>query len=290
MDDVNPRAYRSGTEKALFEMGSGTCYFPDCETRTIVFIEGEPLVNVQIAHIEGAEPGSARYREEMTNEERRSFSNLLLLCVPHHDLVDNKKPHIYDTPTLRGWKAAREPAVGTASINQSGITEETLVAAIEAAVKASRGVREVDLEVVSGTLIENGSGLIKVPLGQYPVVSRGSEVEKNVVLTVRNTGDLQVAVEGVAIYFTVGGDPGVQSKLMGRDDYVGRNPRLPCRIESGVSKTWMTALATFAMIYREHASRGHEVTHFSFEVDLGTGDSLRSAAYEMDVIRPDEWI
>lgn len=95
-------------------------------------------------------------------------------------------------------------------------------------------------------------------------------------------------VEGIAIYFRIDRDPDVEHKLMGRDDYVGRNPRLPCRIEGGDSKTWMTALATFAMFYRGHESLGHEVTHFSFEVDLGTGDSLRSEAYEMDMIRPDE--
>ncbi len=37
----------------------------------------------------------------MTNEERRSFPNLILLCVPHHDLIDHKEPDEYTVEILR---------------------------------------------------------------------------------------------------------------------------------------------------------------------------------------------
>ena len=55
MDPVDPHAYRSGTRGALFELARGTCYFPECQVKTTVFVKpGQPSVNVHIAHIEGA--------------------------------------------------------------------------------------------------------------------------------------------------------------------------------------------------------------------------------------------
>jgi len=271
-------------------MARGTCYFPDCETPTIVFVRpGQPSVNVHIAHIEGAEVGSARYNEEMTNEERRSFANLLLLCVPHHDLVDHKEPEQYTVETLREWKASREAAVSEADAAElRGITEESLAAAIEAAFTAVRGVREAAVEVQSATIIDDGAGALVVPLGQYPLVMSGTEVEKAVALIVRSTGDLPVVVQGISIYYRIDNDPTVESKLMGRDDYVGRNPRLPARVDPGDSKTWLTALATFAMMVRGIAASGREITHFRYAVDLGTGEVLKSDVYELDVLLPND--
>lgn len=285
VDPVDPHAYRSGTRGALFELAKGTCYFPDCLVKTTVFVKpGQPSVNVHIAHIEGAEPGSARYREDMTNEERRSFPNLILLCVPHHDLIDHKEPENYAIDVLREWKAARESATGADLIELNGITEESLGALMEAAVRSARAGRAATIEVRSSVLIENGAGVIVAPLGTYPVTT--SEVEKSVSLTVRSTGELPIAVEGISLYWRLNGDPAVESKLMGRDDYVGENPRLPKRIESGQSATWMFAIATFAWFHTTFKSIGHDVTHFRFDVDLGDGEVLKSDPYEMELIQP----
>lgn len=271
-------------------MARGSCYFPGCETPTIVFVKpGQPSVNVHIAHIEGAEVGSARYNDEMTNEERRSFANLLLLCVPHHDLIDHKEPDQYTVEMLREWKASKETlASGADAAELRGITEESLAAAIEAAVRSFRPTRDASLEVRSATIIEGGSGALVVGLGEYPRVGNGAEVEKAVALIVRSTGDLPVVVHGISIYCRIDNDPNVETKLMGRDDYVGRNSRLPARIDAGDSQTWFTALATFAMMVRGIAATGRAITHFRFDVDLGTGDVLKSDVFDIDVLLPDE--
>ena len=221
----------------------------------------------------------------MTNEQRRSFSNLLLLCVPHHDLIDHKEPDQYSVDLLREWKAARETLTsGDDAAELRGLTEETLGAAIEAALSSFRLARDAEVEVRSATIIEGGSGALIVDLGKYPRVGNGAEVEKAVALIVRSTGDLPVVVHGVSIYCRIDSDPNVETKLMGRDDYVGRNPRLPARIHAGDSKTWLTALATFAMIVRGIAATGREITHFRFEVDLGTGVALKSDVFDIDVL------
>lgn len=81
-----PRDYGTGTEKALFLLSQGTCYYLDCKEPAIKFVEGYPATNLQIAHIRGANPGSARYDERMTDAERAHFSNLVLMCKPHHDI------------------------------------------------------------------------------------------------------------------------------------------------------------------------------------------------------------
>jgi predicted phage gp36 major capsid-like protein len=43
----------------------------------------------------------------MDDDQRRAFSNLILFCKPHHDLVDNN-PRIYEIDTLARWKTQRE--------------------------------------------------------------------------------------------------------------------------------------------------------------------------------------
>jgi hypothetical protein len=75
-----PRDYLVGTERALYAFARTTCYFPGCKTSVIVFVESEPVSNAQIAHIRGANPGSPRYDPAMTDDERRSYANLILLC------------------------------------------------------------------------------------------------------------------------------------------------------------------------------------------------------------------
>lgn len=89
---VNPHAFTSGTQKALFRLARGTCYYPGCAREILTYESGEPLVDVQIAHIAAAEPGGPRFEPDMTDEQRRSIDNLILLCQAHHNLVDKVRP------------------------------------------------------------------------------------------------------------------------------------------------------------------------------------------------------
>ena len=43
----------------------------------------------QICHIEAAEEGGERFNPNMTNEERRSFDNLMLMCYEHHRVTND---------------------------------------------------------------------------------------------------------------------------------------------------------------------------------------------------------
>jgi hypothetical protein len=51
--------------------------------------EGKESLIGEMAHIEGENPGSARYNPETTDEQRSSYENLILLCPNHHRIIDN---------------------------------------------------------------------------------------------------------------------------------------------------------------------------------------------------------
>jgi hypothetical protein len=44
----------------------------------------------------------------MSDDERRAFKNLILLCKPHHDLIDTRYPERYSVDDLAQWKVDRE--------------------------------------------------------------------------------------------------------------------------------------------------------------------------------------
>ncbi len=75
------------TLRALFARSGNQCAFPDC---VHPLIDEENNFIAQICHIEDALPG-CRFNENMSNEKRRSFDNLILLCYRHHVQTNNKE-------------------------------------------------------------------------------------------------------------------------------------------------------------------------------------------------------
>lgn len=64
----------------------------------------------QVCHIEAANEGGPRFNKNQTNEERRAFSNLMLMCYSHHVETDDEQE--YPTEKLRGIKAEHERLFG----------------------------------------------------------------------------------------------------------------------------------------------------------------------------------
>ncbi|MEW6608369.1 MAG: ABC-three component system protein [bacterium] len=60
-----------------------------------------------MAHIEGEKPGSARYNPDMTERERSSYSNRIVLCRNHHKIVDDQ-PQEYSVQRLKEMKNKHE--------------------------------------------------------------------------------------------------------------------------------------------------------------------------------------
>lgn len=79
-------APKIATVRALFARSGNQCAFPGCT---------HPMVNAkqkfvgQICHIEAAMPEGERYNTQQSDEDRRAYDNLLLLCYQHHIETDD---------------------------------------------------------------------------------------------------------------------------------------------------------------------------------------------------------
>ena len=101
--------------KILCTKSGNRCALPDC--RQILVVEGnknDPASLVaQMAHIKGEKPGkenkssSARYDETMTEIERNSYENLILVCPSCHKKIDDQ-PNTYTVELLHRTKKEHE--------------------------------------------------------------------------------------------------------------------------------------------------------------------------------------
>jgi hypothetical protein len=117
----------AATEAALWALSNGRCYAPGCPFPVVW--EARPGVyrkNAQIAHIRGVR--APRHDPALTAEECNAFSNLLLLCLPHHGEVDDRTTgeRLYPPETLFKWKRDHEGGNGPALAALGSIDEDSL--------------------------------------------------------------------------------------------------------------------------------------------------------------------
>ncbi len=113
---AGPRDITDRDKKKLYALSGNHCSNPSCEA--ILVPEGEiPDSHGQlgkIAHIRGANEGSARYDPRMTDDQRRSFDNLILLCPTCHEKIDDGQLRDdYPVKLLLGWKRLSQKVVFT---------------------------------------------------------------------------------------------------------------------------------------------------------------------------------
>lgn len=142
----DPRKYTRSTIFSLAALGGGRCYWPKppCTQPVTVIVNGEPVTNLQIAHIRAAKPNGPRYVENMSDRDRASWNNLILLCTPHHNIIDKLHPNDYSTEDLERWKSDRE-AGGLARLKGlNDLTEDRLQEMLAYSIKeAHREIREM---------------------------------------------------------------------------------------------------------------------------------------------------
>lgn len=91
------------TLKRLFAVSGNKCAFTDCPNR---LVDSRGDLQGEICHIEAANPGGERYNQNQTDDERRAFENLILLCKSHHTTTDDVRT--YTVPVLKDMKAKNE--------------------------------------------------------------------------------------------------------------------------------------------------------------------------------------
>jgi hypothetical protein len=91
------------TFRELHLKSGNLCAFPGCDA---VMMNEDNCFIGQLCHIEAAEPGGERFNPGMTNEQRRSAANLMLMCYPHHRQTNDVVK--YSATDLKRMKAAHE--------------------------------------------------------------------------------------------------------------------------------------------------------------------------------------
>lgn len=86
----------------LFAKTGNQCAFPDC---THEIFEENTLV-AQVCHIEAAQESGERFNSDMNNEDRRGYSNLIILCHKHHKITNNIE--LFPVPVLQNMKKKHE--------------------------------------------------------------------------------------------------------------------------------------------------------------------------------------
>lgn len=102
---VKRKSPSQSTIKQLFALSGNVCAFPNCNNP---LVESGGTVVGEICHIIAAEENGPRFnQQQMTNKERASFDNLMLLCPIHHAIIDSDE-NLYNASYLRKIKAEHE--------------------------------------------------------------------------------------------------------------------------------------------------------------------------------------
>lgn len=99
-------AIKPSVIKRLFAYSGNRCANPGCKEDLVD--EGGTMLG-KIAHIHAAQKGGARFIATMSDEDRRDFSNLFVVCGKHHDIIDDPaRAKEFDAEKLKLWKEQHE--------------------------------------------------------------------------------------------------------------------------------------------------------------------------------------
>ncbi len=102
--EANPSA---ATRTRLFADCAGYCQNPACAQQLFVeTAKGEPIHFAEMAHIFAASDAGPRSNADLTEVERGSYDNLVLLCANCHTIID-KAPDDYLDAMIKLWKRDR---------------------------------------------------------------------------------------------------------------------------------------------------------------------------------------
>lgn len=92
--------------RKLFLLSGNLCAFPGCN-RLMMSPEGGFVG--EICHIEAVKAGGERFNKNQTNDDRRAFENLMLMCHDHHVETDNVE--LFPVQRMQKIKADHEKKI-----------------------------------------------------------------------------------------------------------------------------------------------------------------------------------
>ena len=107
---IGPRDYKQNDLKRLFALSGCECANPSCRNKLIA--KDYNSILGEICHIEAASPDGPRYNPNQSDDQRRDFNNLILLCESCHKIIDNKvNESVYSVELLKKWKKNHQEKV-----------------------------------------------------------------------------------------------------------------------------------------------------------------------------------
>jgi hypothetical protein len=97
------------TRIRVWSESGAMCAFADCRHRLVMIDSQRDAYSLvgQVAHIVAEKQGGPRGNSPLRADQRNDFPNLILLCLPHHKLVDDN-PETYSVEMLAEMKFDHE--------------------------------------------------------------------------------------------------------------------------------------------------------------------------------------
>jgi nucleoside phosphorylase len=137
---VTRNSQSNAVVKRIFATTGNLCAFPEC--RTILYDVLNDIFSGEMCHIAAVSPQGPRFDPHMTDEERNSPENLIILCPTHHNVID-QKPEKYSSQVLKAMKRTHESRVASTDAKSPVINDR----------KVTDLRRQVDLESVDFGII-----------------------------------------------------------------------------------------------------------------------------------------
>lgn len=133
------RKYTPTTLRRLYTKAGDCCAYPHCPERLLIK-EG---YLADICHIEALNPDGPRYNSatDITDKDRNSEPNLILLCKNHHYIIDRKNKNdefYYSTDQLKAMKRAHEELMESARNKITQAKEPSILARIVRELSSTR--------------------------------------------------------------------------------------------------------------------------------------------------------
>ena len=169
-----PRDYLESDIKRLFAFSGNKCSKPGC-SRPVIAEDGITVVG-KICHIEAASEKGPRYNEDMSDDDRRSYDNLILLCDEHHSIIDNKRNELkFTKETILDWKNQH---IKSNEENQIVVSDEIVKNALNVLEKSISNIESRTQKILEK--VEKIQGHVAPPyLGDFNQIQKLVEDYKN---------------------------------------------------------------------------------------------------------------
>jgi hypothetical protein len=123
---MNRLRIKDNTIKQLYAKSRNQCSFPDCEQPIFPSNSAENIS--QVCHIEAAKTGGQRYNSGSTDESRRHYDNLIILCPTHHKITDDTDK--YTVTVLKDMKSKHENKIAEGVVSSKPTVFVTAINAL----------------------------------------------------------------------------------------------------------------------------------------------------------------